>query len=150
MSLTHQFQLNKFTCVATSFAMAMGLPIKVLLDELGHDGMGDGPTGYGRGHHPQELMDVAWKFGFKIMQIDTMPGCVYKEETRMLYKDNFAIARLRKYLSQAKGVVCGIINEQEHAVYWDGGSVYCPSKGIIGNDVLSSMHSVDTFYIVTH
>ena len=36
--LTQQYQPNRWSCMATAFAMALGIEVSKLIDSIGHDG----------------------------------------------------------------------------------------------------------------
>jgi len=69
---------NPWSCSVTAFAMAIGIPVKQLVEEIGHDGGEKIFTHLPepmcrRGFHSQELIKFAWMHGFACTPIEMYP-----------------------------------------------------------------------------
>lgn len=104
-SFPHQQQPSPHSCLPTSFAMVMGIPIAELMAFLGHDDE--------EGFHVQELLGFAFakgwsftQFAFGELELDGKPfrmGAVVPPEWLM---------------QNADGVLTGLYRGKPHAVAW--------------------------------
>jgi len=73
-----QFQPNRWSCLATSFAMALDIPVAQFFDLVGHDGSEilypELPEPVcRRGIHVQEAIEVAWTLGYSSTPFELFP-----------------------------------------------------------------------------
>ncbi len=150
-AMTLQLQPNRFTCLATAFAMALDVNVEDLIKGLGHDGSEIlfpelGERGQ-RGHHIQELFDYCLANSIRIVTIDAMPLSRYKDtEPKMFLSQDAMNLRMANYLENYFGVLAGTTEHGcNHAVAWNGEKIFNPA-GIIETNFehLEIMH----FFIV--
>ena len=134
------------TCLATSFAMVLGVDAQDLIDCANpHEVMWpqlEEPQCY-RGHHIQEMIDLAWEHGYSVTEIQAMPrfGTLGCTQTYVLHSNTEAMTRIGRYLAMQ-----GIITSETHAVAYADGIVYDP-KGMMYpiaeyNDQIKSLYIV--------
>ncbi len=149
--MTLQLQPNRWSCLATAFAMALDINVEDLIKDLGHDGsqiLFPELDENGRaGHHIQEIMDYCLANSVRVVTIDAMPLSKYPGfEGRQYCSDEHLQGRMAHYLENYYGVLAGSTKEgYNHAVAWNGEKIYNPA-GIIEADFehLDIMH----FFIV--
>lgn len=117
---------NAWTCIATAFAMCLDMEVRDIFDILGHDG---GEILFEhlpeprcrRGHHVQELIDIAISRGFAVTEIEALPASRYGPGDEHCYLSSAqAEARIQRYLDGHSGVLTGQApNNTYHAVAWD-------------------------------
>jgi hypothetical protein len=126
---------NRWSCLVSSFAMALGVPIRELIIIVGHDGSEiiwpelPEPSRR-RAHHPQEMIYAASILGFSVTPFEAFPCSVGK-----VGADPFLVPmiipaeeRMPRIMSGAIGVLTGETPRgQAHAVAWDGYRVLDPS-----------------------
>ena len=151
MRRTFKLQKSKVknTCLLVSFAMAMDVPQNELLNII----HGDANEIWWprqlepqcrRGHHIQEIIDVAWiNYNKHIIEIQANPtlgklGEIPKE----IYTPQDAKNRMQHYLSTTQGVIV----VPTHAVAWDGYNVYDPKGTIYQIEKLED--EIRAYYIV--
>ena len=103
---------NSYSCLATSFAMAMQIDVSWMLDNLPDGGVkvfNNVILNNTRGFHPQELIDVAFSLGFKVMEIEANPriGFHTDDMVEALPVAEYRAERLDKYMRQTRCVVSG-------------------------------------------
>jgi len=79
--INSQIQPNRWSCLPTAFAMAMGEPVKDIMDYLGHDGSEiiwpDLPEPKcRRAFHPQEIVMFAFMRGWAAIHFELNPQSV--------------------------------------------------------------------------
>jgi len=131
-------------CLPTSFAMALGLPVKTVLERLGHDGkevafLGLPPPICWRGFHIQELIHVALELGYAATPVEVFPQIAaprYDYANRpVIYGPGDANwDRFTKIVATSRGVITGAsILEPAgvvgHAVAYENGTIFNPSGG---------------------
>lgn len=117
---------NSWSCLPTSAAMVLGMDKFGVIDYIGHDGSGimfnDLKDPHcRRGFHMQEIIIVAWNFGFAVTPIEVIP-CSTPGGGREFVVD-FGIShtkRFQRWLKNTKGIITGVVNNVGHAVAWDG------------------------------
>ena len=128
---------ERWQCVPTSFAIALDMPVKALLDELGHDG-GEvlwqetpGPVGLEgrRGFHIQELIDLCLKRGLAVTPIEFCP--MLRDVRGRTYaghhlSDHNRTNRFYDMLCTTRGVLEGQGAHCGHMVAYDRGHIYDP------------------------
>lgn len=139
-----QEQPNPYSCLATSFAMVLRMPVQDIFKAIGHDGTEivwpDLPEPFNRrGFHIQELTFFCLGLGFTVTQFDAVPcskpmpaneECI-KAEPYILPED--WESRFELALGTGDGVIVGTnIIGRYHAVAWLGGEVVDPSPRNLG------------------
>ncbi len=119
---------NRWSCLACSFAQALGVTLEEIIEFVGHDGSQIinplAPEPFCRkSFHPQEMIDFCLSLGKGVTEIQKFPTSIneYSENERTVFELGKAFKRFEKYLSENKGVLCGYVRERRvpHAVYWD-------------------------------
>jgi hypothetical protein len=73
-----QKQPNKWSCLATSFAVILGVDVRELFDEIGFDGSEKvWPDNHRRGHHPNELILCSLRRGWSVTPIEFRPALLH-------------------------------------------------------------------------
>ena len=73
-----QLKPNRWSCSITAMAMALETPVQHLIEHLGHDGSEivfpqlKDPM-YRRGFHSQELIQLAWDWGYAVTPFELAP-----------------------------------------------------------------------------
>ena len=117
------------TCLATSFAMVLGVDAQDLIDCIGsnpHEILWpqlEEPQCF-RGHHIQELIDQCYLRGYSVTEIQAMPrfGALGCTETHLLFDQKQAMRRIQNRVSDN---TC-VITSETHAVACDGKIIYDP------------------------
>lgn len=146
--MRHQRQPTGWSCLATSFAMALDLPVSALMDLVGHDGseivwpsLADPICR--RGHHPQEMVLAAHGLGFSVTPFEAYPSSIGAPgvEPFLVPMRGEADDRMRAIMSDATGVLTGTDwKGRRHAVAWDGRRMLDPAQG--------RDFSIETFWLV--
>jgi len=73
-----QLKPNQWSCAITSLAMTLNVPVADLVSQLGHDGSeivfpSLAEPMCRRGFHSQELIHLAWQWGFTVTAFDLFP-----------------------------------------------------------------------------
>lgn len=104
--------------------MVLDTPVSEVIRRVGHDGSQivwpvlDDPYKR-RGFHPQEMIDLAYRLGKRVITIEAIPVSIGSEN-----QEGFEIpmdneARWMTYLSMEYGVLAGNFGGRQHAVAWD-------------------------------
>ena len=135
--LTHQLNPNRWSCIATSFAMALDIPVAELIRRIGHDGSeivspAKEPAGR-RGFHVQECVAVALTLGFAVTPIELFPVSEFEggHEKVIAFPANATTPdgnwdRLRDHIESSRGVLAGQGSRTMHAVAYECGQLYDP------------------------
>lgn len=126
-------------CFIYSFAMALGIPVKELISEIGHDGTEiiwpklEGNMQL-RGHHIDEIIDVCLKKGVHLVNItyepSVSPWIGDVEPKQVLFE-----ARFWDHIRENKSVIVGEIpSGYGHAVACDGKQIYDPRGRVLTID----------------
>jgi hypothetical protein len=136
--LTPQQQPNRWSCMATAFAIALGIPVEKLVEIIGHDGSeiispAEEPHGR-RGFSAQECIDVALSMGFACTQIELLPALDFPGGFRKLITFPHAATsvggnwtRFTKHVSSSRGVIAGNGKRHGHAVAYENRLIYDPA-----------------------
>ncbi len=126
---------NCWSCMAASFATALGISVEEVIRHVGHDGsdiihIGNDPERR-RGFHPQEMIDLCLELDENVVAIEAAPCFArpngYGSVPIEIIGGNDK--RIRGYLHRNHGVLTGLNSiGKPHAVYWDGEMIHCPSK----------------------
>ena len=71
-----QTKPNKWSCCPTAWAMALNIPVRELIERVGHDGseiVHPGKNMPFRGFHSQEMIKIALEFGYTATPIELAP-----------------------------------------------------------------------------
>lgn len=120
-------KLHSKSCMLDSFVKACNTNHD-LATLLLHDGSE-------RGHHSQELIDLAWILGYTVTEVQRYPLATHPE-THQPIEIKFPEGndvRFATYLFNAKGVVMGVKLGRYHAVYWDQEVAHDPANGLCFN-----------------
>lgn len=128
---------ERWMCLPTAFAMALGMPLRDVLDLIGHDGSEIVWPNYPepqcrRGFHTQELIDVAVRAGYAVTPIQLFPALAPSERAQPLaitwgsQQGNWA--RFRLAIRRGRGVITGRDQRhgKGHAVAYDHGAICDP------------------------
>jgi len=124
--LKHQSQPNRWSCSVAAAAMAMHVPVAELIDKIGHDGSEikcDLPEPLCRaGFAPQEIIDVAFEYGWSITEIEPNPQMTPNGEViwSVFDSEDKIRARMESYMDNFSGTVFGPRYDQKnwHYVAW--------------------------------
>ena len=128
-----QKQPNAATCLVTSFAMVLNIPVAELMEQIGHDGLEilfpdlKPPYCY-RGHHIQELIFACFERGYAVTPIEPIPVSSCGEQR---YHHHDMVWWLEKTLLMRHGVLVGKIRAHEHSVAWDRVNCHDPATKMI-------------------
>jgi len=148
-------QPNRWSCLPTSFAMALDCKVDELIEEIGHDGSeiiypdASEPLNR-RSFHTQELIDCAIKRFHAVVPIEIIPvSCndVKGELYDVKFQEGNEI-RIMKYLNRFDGVIVGrgIRSGLPHAVAWD--SIDCAIKDPVGRCYRIDDFAVEIFFAI--
>jgi len=123
---------NRWSCSVAAFAMAIGIPVQQLIDEIGHNG---GEIAFPklaepmqrRGFHPQELIHAAWQHGFACTPVEVAPvirASRGADRVRVWFEDNWA--RFTWFIENTFGVLEGRGLRCHHAVHYRYGDIFDP------------------------
>lgn len=141
---------NRWSCLPTAFAMAMEVDLDTIIREVGHDGsrilFPKLPEPHcRRSFHIQELIRVAWDYGFGITEFQAT--CIMSPNGLDLHEFDMPISL------QGYGVLTGQGAVTRHAVafkesrHWDKtgpGTIYDPNGTVYAYE--DSPIKVDTYY----
>jgi hypothetical protein len=134
-----QRQPNRWSCLPTSFAMVLDVPVEELLRSIGHDGSEIAfPTepepACRRGFHIQECIDVALRLGCAVTPIELFPRHAPSfsvQPLRVLFGDEQGnLDRFARLIDSGRGIITGPSRVWRHAVAYDHGIVHDP-KGFV-------------------
>ena len=131
--MRRQQQPNSWSCLATSFAMVLDIPLKQLIEECGHDGSAIHWPSLGnpfcrRGFHIQELIRIAYNHGVGMVPFEAKPTSRPPMDDRAI---SVNVADIWEIMEGNIGVLIGeTCCGNGHAMAWNGRRVFDPS-GII-------------------
>lgn len=143
-----QIQPNRWSCIPTSFSMAIGIPVEIMLDRIGHDGSmvihRDLPEPRcRRAFHIQECLQVLDFFGYAATPFDAISLLVVDDQHQI--ELNW-LTDFENHLKDANGVLIGEGRHNRHAVAWVDQMVYDPNGHIFGYDELVDKTYSREFY----
>lgn len=122
-------KMSKPQCLLYSAAMVLGREPQDLVAEIGHDGMEivwnlPAPKCY-RGHHIQEIVDVALAQGQGLVPIQAYPasGHAGQPPVPMIPDHDRAATRFLHHLNGRDAILIGA----SHACAWNGQEVFDPN-----------------------
>lgn len=147
--MKHLTQPNRWSCLATSFAMATACrTVQEFLDDIGHDGsarVNDGPEPLcRRTFHVQECIWAAWKRGYSVTEFEVAPQLAAGPKWPPI--DVPRNYNLDSLLMAHSGVLIGDGKINRHAVAFDEGCILDPN-GFMWDDfenqqALSCIYSI--------
>lgn len=145
-------QKNRWSCVVTSFAMVLDVPVLSILEIVKHDGSEiywpELPEpNCRRGFHIQEMIDVCYLLGALVTPFQARPTSISAGANFLRIPQTFVSPeeRITRALTK-KGILIGeTLDGQKHAVAWDGERVFDPAGGI--SDI--ALFQIETFWMVT-
>ena len=117
---------NRWSCLPTAFAIALGVSVREVIERIGHDGSEVAFPGLPeperrRGFHIQECIDVAIALGVSVTPIEAFP-----RHSPTVGMDPIVIrfpegneARFRRTIETTRGVLTGRGLRSRHAVAYD-------------------------------
>jgi hypothetical protein len=142
MSLSLQRSPNGWSCLPTSFAMVLDLPVGRIIELLGHDGSeivwpGEAEPYCRRSFHIQELVYLSWVLGYTVTEFEALPLSKGQPdaEPAALQMPVSAEVRMSSVMRGQLGVLAGRARSgMRHAVAWDGFDCYDPNGTTYGID----------------
>lgn len=122
----HIMQPNRWSCSVASAAMVMGIDVKTLTDEIGHDGSRivfpdlREPTNRA-GFTITEIIDAAFKLGWSVVGIETMPQATPDgHNVRDVYPESKLRERVDHYLDSWDAIAYGARHDglNWHVIAW--------------------------------
>lgn len=139
-----QHQPNPASCLVTSFAMVLNVPVEDLIRQIGHDGMevlfpeNDYPN-HLRGFHIQELIWACYEREYLAIPFEPCPVL----ESNGIIRSIEPFKWIKEIMAERQGVLIGT----KHAVAWDCNLCYDPAiPQIFSLD--SKDFEIRTFYVV--
>jgi hypothetical protein len=132
-----QTKPNQWSCAITALAMTLRVPVAQLIEELGHDGSKnifpklEEPM-CRRGFHSQELIHLAWRWGFTVTAFELFPtiaptsGGEKKVEVIFDGDEDNNWKRFNDTIQITKGILEGAGTHSNHAVAYDHGKIQDP------------------------
>ena len=119
-----QLNPNNWSCLPTSFAMVLGMPVEQFIALMGHDGSAEPWEGYKIGFHEQECIEVADSLGWHCTPIELYPTiipCVVPPmEPATIHFQEGNEFRFAKHLDTNGVFIGGLLGSgMGHAVAWD-------------------------------
>lgn len=131
--------------MATSFAIVLGIDVKHVLDEIGHDGSlivnpELAEPNNRRGHHVQECIEACLTRGFAVTPVELFPrlgwagrfpsmGMPYTWDVHFGGNAEGNWRRFLRHIETSRGVITGQGRSCGHAVAYEHGRVYDPDGG---------------------
>lgn len=138
-SMNLQSSPNGWSCLPTSFAMVVDIPVSSFISMIGHDGS-ERPyasKNFRAGFHEQECIRIADILGYSCTPFEAFPRLSpFKDgsEARVILFGSTEAANIVDFYSRAlfkSGVITGrTLDGIGHAVAWDGHNVYDPRDKI--------------------
>lgn len=147
-----QRQPNSWSCLPTSLAIVLDIPVAEIFEEIGHDGSEkvwpNLPEPFCRRcFHLQEIVEVAYNNGFLSVLVEPIPQSCPPMDVQpytLLGFEELVLAKMAKH----KGILMGTVktNNQGHAIAWDGKRCYDP--GGFGIERYDDRFSINSFLII--
>ena len=131
-----QLAPNRWSCLPTAFAIAIGCPIENLIKSIGHDGSEiiwpnfPEPT-CRRGFHVQELIAVLYRCGYSVTPVETFSRIAPNKFTHTLTIDNNET--FSEVVKATRGVQTGFTDRCGHAVAYDHGIILDPRAPVVND-----------------
>lgn len=131
-----QIKPTPWSCLATSFAMALDIPLEKFFEYVGHDGSRIVTSlpepGNRAGIHVQEAIDVCWLLGRTATPFELMPQSINRpgDPARLIsFGEPFPNEnwfRFNTHLASGRGVLECQGRKWGHAVAFDRGRIFDP------------------------
>jgi hypothetical protein len=140
MTIKPQLKPHPWACSITSLAMAIGVPVIELMALLGHDGSEviwpnlPEPSNH-RGFHSQELVHLAWRFGYTMTTFDVFPYILPTSGPGDPYPvilnddENANWHQFFEIIENRKGIIEGRSGRWHHSMCFDHGEIFNPDGG---------------------
>ena len=122
---------NRWSCLLTSFAMALDVTFESLAQKIGHEGdeiiFPNLPDPLRRrAFHIQEFVVPSLNEGFALVIVEARPVIAVPVNGQHLFKPlDLAVSRLNQFTTMYDGVLIGMVNRQPHAVAWNSLAKAC-------------------------
>ena len=123
---------SRWTCLPVSFAMALGIAVEDIFEELGHDGSliqwPDLPEPMcRRGFHIQEMIHIALRRGFAVTPFELAPVLAIYDKR---YYFDAKWTAFADQVADSIGVLEGEGVHTRHAVAYYYGQIFDPDNGV--------------------
>lgn len=130
--MKYQTSPNRWSCLLTSFANVLDCEVKLLVEEIGHDGSAILYQGLAdpirrRAFHIQEFTKSCYARGYVPFNVDAQPVLAVPYSHYSLTLDGTDL--MRQFMSKYKGILIGETRGQSHAWSWDTIDLFDPSTG---------------------
>lgn len=132
-----QSQPNKATCLITSFAMALDVPVAQLIKLVGHDGLEVLPEKVYRGHSIWEMQWICYQYHRTCYEFAG-------KETHCVGRSYGTCVATPYTLEDLMPRHRGVLVFYNHATAWDGTRVFDPN----GTIYQASKTPIDMFYAI--
>jgi len=117
---------NRWSCLPTAFAIALGVSVREVIERIGHDGSAVAFPGLPeperrRGFHVQECIDVALALGVSVTPIEAFPrhSSTVDTDPIVIRFPEGNEARFCRTVETTRGVLTGRGLRSRHAVAYD-------------------------------
>src|SRR5690348_4650158 len=129
MPVLEQISPNRWSCLATAFAIGLNVDVEKLIEMIGHDGseiINDLKEPYNRrAFHPQEFVLICLKHNIAVIPVEKHLTCLVPgTEQQFSLRLNNPISKLTL---RHDGVIVGNWGQCSHAAYLHNGTVYDPA-----------------------
>ena len=148
----------RWSCVATSFAMVLRVPVSTIFELTGHDGS-EVPVEWTefeepfrrRGHSIQEGIDVCFQLGYSVTPIIYEEEFITQNDSKPVSFRAFqeSVDRLSHYMCNYDGIITGTTpSGKKHAVAWckDTEMIYDPIG--IKSHIIHPHIYIETFWVI--
>ncbi len=144
-----QVSPNRASCIVTSAAIVLGVPVEELINQIGHDGTDLAfpdlpiPRCY-QSFSINEIVFALYERGYSCTPFSQIGACVEQisGRTHNVHLPNGIMYRL---LAQHDGILTGYMHDRPHALAWFAGDCINPSTG--ARTDLNSF-ALQTFYAI--
>ena len=145
-----QIQPSNWSCLATSFAIVLDIPVSEVFEYVGHDGSEyvpqflHLPEPYNRrGHHIQEMIKLASLMMYSVTPFEAGPNSVSRNSERFVIPGDWP-QLVWEQIQSSEGVVVGrTLSGADHAIAVSHGIVVNPSGKPID---LKTGFYIDTYW----
>jgi hypothetical protein len=150
--MKHLLSPNRWSCVATSFAMVLDVPLETIIQIVKHDGSQKfwenlPEPRCRRGFHIQEMIDLCFLLGALVTPFQARPTSISDGASCLRIPETFwsPKERIERALKHP-GVIQGETFEgQQHAMAWDGQRLYDPGGKIVSLE----MFQLEVFWLIS-
>lgn len=121
---------NRWSCLATAFAIGLNVPLNELIEMIGHDGseiINDLEEPYNRrAFHPQEISLICLRHNIAVIPIEAKIQCMVPKDNSIFTLES--VNPIPRLLKLHDGVIVGNWNgDRSHAAYVHNRIVYDPT-----------------------